>query len=104
MKEWKKVFGTEATMPEEFDTQQSPTTVYQRRNIVKVTREDADGQKVTGWEREERELTLGEYEQMKLVQEVVASNTSEIVSSVTEFQKDAVIDEYTEQLIEEGLI
>ena len=104
MKEWRKVFGTEATMPEEFDTQQSPTTVYQRRNIVKATREDADGQKVTGWEREERELTLDEYEQMKLVQEVVASNTSEIVSSVTEFQKDAVIDEYTEQLIEEGLI
>lgn len=59
---------------------------------------------MTGWLREERELTLEEYEQMKLVHEVVASNTSEIVSSVTEFQKEAVIDEYTEQLIEEGLI
>lgn len=29
---------------------------------------------------------------------------SGIVESVTQFQKDAVIDEYTQQLIEEGLI
>ena len=39
-----------------------------------------------------------------LMQEVVASNTTGIVESVTQFQKDAVIDEYTQQLIEEGLI
>ena len=38
------------------------------------------------------------------MQEVVASNTTGIVESVTQFQKDAVIDEYTQQLIEEGLI
>lgn len=31
-------------------------------------------------------------------------NTTGIVESVTQFQKDAVIDEYTQQLIEEGLI
>ena len=31
-------------------------------------------------------------------------NPSGIVESVTQFQKDAVIDEYTQQLIEEGLI
>ena len=104
MKEWKEVFGTEATKPEEFDTTASPTTVYQRRNIRQETKTEGDGTEVTGWLREERELTLEEYEQMKLVHEVVASNTSEIVSSVTEFQKKAVIDEYTEQLIEEGLI
>ena len=30
--------------------------------------------------------------------------TTGIVESVTQFQKDAVIDEYTQQLIEEGLI
>ena len=35
---------------------------------------------------------------------VVEENTSGIVESVTQFQKDAVIDEYTAQLIEEGLI
>lgn len=59
---------------------------------------------MTGWEREERELTLEEYQNMQLVQEIVKENTSEIVTSVTDFQKDAVIDEYTQQLIEEGLI
>lgn len=69
-----------------------------------MTKKDADGKDVTGWEREERELTLEEYQQMKLMQEIVTNNTSGIVESVTQFQKDAVIDEYTEQLIEEGLI
>lgn len=59
---------------------------------------------MTGWEREERELTLEEYQNMQLVQEIVKENTSEIVTSVTDFQKDAVIDEYTQQLVEEGLI
>lgn len=104
MKEWREVFGTEAVKPEEFDTTLSPTTVYQRRNVKKQTKTEADGTKVTGWQREERELTLEEYEQLKLMQEVVADNTAGIVTSVTEFQKDAVIDEYTQQLIEEGLI
>lgn len=104
MKEWKTVFGTEEKRPEEFETNQSPTTVYQRRNVEQVTKTDADGKKVTGWQREERELTTEEYQQMKLMQEIVKTNTSGIVESVTEFQKNAVIDEYTEQLIEEGLI
>lgn len=104
MKEWREVFGTETERPEEFDTQQSPTTVYQRRNIKKTTKTEQDGTKVTGWLREERELTLEEYHQMALMQQVVAENTQGIVASVTEFQKGAVIDEYTMQLIEEGII
>lgn len=101
MKEWRKVFGTEAEMPEEFDTTQSPSTVYQRRNVKKVTKTEADGNKVTGWERE---MTLAEYEQMKLMSEIFSDNTSGIIASVTKFQKDAVIDEYTQKLIEEELI
>lgn len=104
MKEWREVFGTETEKPEEFDTQQSPTTVYQRRNIKRETRTEPDGEKVTGWLREERELTIEEYHQMALMQQVVAENTQGIVASVTEFQKGAVIDEYTMQLIEEGII
>ena len=96
MKEWREVFGTEAEQPEEFDTTASPTTVYQRRNIKKATKEDADGKKITGWQREEREMSREEYDRLTLMQEVV--------ESVTQFQKDAVIDEYTQQLIEEGLI
>lgn len=59
---------------------------------------------VSVWQYEERELTAQEYESMILMQQVVSENTSGIVASVTQFQRDAVIDEYTEQLIEEGLI
>ena len=104
MKEWRTVFGTGAAMPEEFDTTSSPETVYQRRNIKEATKTDADGKKVTGWEREERELTIGEYQQMKLTREVVNENKADIVASVTDFQKSEVIDEYTMQLVEEGLL
>ena len=104
MKEWRKVFGTEAEKPEEFDTTQSPSTVYQRRNVKKATKTETDGNKVTGWERDERELTVAEYEQMKLMSEIVSDNTSGIITSVTEFQKEAVIDEYTKMLMEEGAI
>lgn len=104
MTEWREVFGTEAAQPEEFDTTTSSTTVYQRRNVKKVTKTEADGTKVSGWQREEREMSKEEYDRLTLMQEVVTSNTTGIVESVTQFQKDAVIDEYTQQLIEEGLI
>lgn len=86
----------------------SPSTVYLRRNIEQVKREiegnDGETQTATEWQYEEREMTVEEYESMILMQQVVEENTSGIVESVTQFQKDAVIDEYTEQLIEEGLI
>jgi hypothetical protein len=59
---------------------------------------------VSAWQYEEREMTAEEYENMILMQQIVSENTSGIVESVTQFQKDTVIDEYTEQLIEEGLI
>lgn len=84
----------------------SPTTVYLRRDIEQVQRPatDESGAEVTEWRYEEQELTVDEYEQMVLMQQVVTKNTESIVTSVTEFQKDAVIDEYTMQLVEEGLI
>lgn len=59
---------------------------------------------VTQWQYEEKEMSVEEYNNMILMQQIVAENTQGIVESVTEFQKEAVIDEYTEQLIEEGLI
>lgn len=59
---------------------------------------------VKEWKYEEREMSVEEYNNMILMQQVVTENTQGIVESVTEFQKEAVIDEYTEQLIEEGLI
>ena len=68
--------------------------------------EGSDGkmQTVTEWQYDEKEMTVKEYENMTLMKLVVEENTSGIVESVTQFQKDAVIDEYTAQLIEEGLI
>ena len=72
MKEWREVFGTEAEQPEEFDTTASPTTVYQRRNIKKATKEDADGKKITGWQREEREMSREEYDRFTWLARVIS--------------------------------
>lgn len=69
-----------------------------------MERTEEGGTVVSGWQRDERELTVEEYEQMKLMEEVVNGNKEEIVSSVTNFQKEAVIDEYTLQLVEEGVL
>ena len=106
MTDWKKVKGTQPDKPEEVDRTSSPSTVYLRKNIEQVTREveGNDGETVTEWQYDEREMTVEEYENMALMKSVVEENTSGIVESVTQFQKDAVIDEYTQQLIEEGLI
>ena len=108
MTDWKKVTGTQPDKPEEVDRTSSPSTVYLRKNIEQVTREvegsDGKMQTVTEWQYDEKEMTVKEYDRLTLMQEVVASNTTGIVESVTQFQKDAVIDEYTQQLIEEGLI
>ncbi|MBS6194260.1 MAG: hypothetical protein KH828_01585 [Clostridiales bacterium] len=107
MKEWKLQQGTQEERPEEIDRTSSPTTVYLRRNITQVERAvegESGEQTVKEWQYEEQEMTVEEYEQMLLMQQVVSKQTEGIVESVTQFQKEAVIDEYTEQLIEEGLI
>ena len=108
MKEWKLQQGTQEERPEEIDRTSSPTTVYLRRNIKQVTQkaegESGEMQSVSGWEYEEQEMSVEEYENMLLMQQVITENTSGIVESVTQFQKETVIDEYTAQLIEEGLI
>lgn len=80
--------------------------MYLRRNIEQVGIPVSEGSEetVTQWQYEEKEMSVEEYNNMILMQQVVAENTQGIVESVTEFQREAVIDEYTEQLIEEGLI
>ena len=65
---------------------------------------DDSVEKVTQWEYEECEMSVEEYKQIILMQQVIGEKTQAIVQSVTEFQKEAVIDEYTMQLIEEGLL
>lgn len=106
MKDWKTVTGTQPERPAEVDRESSQTTVYLRKNIRQVEQKEAEDSEETvkTWKYEERELTIAEYESMILMQQVVSENTSGIVESVTQFQRDAVIDEYTEKLIEEGVI
>ena len=80
--------------------------MYLRKNIEQVTREveGSNGEMATEWQYDEKEMTVEEYENMALMKTIVEENTSGIVESVTQFQRDAVIDEFTQQLIEEGLI
>lgn len=97
MKEWKIVLGTEEIKPLEIDKISSPTTVYQRRNIEQVEQTDSTtGDKIKYWKREERELTLEEYSILILMQE--------IKNDIINVQKEQIIDDYTLQLIEEGVI
>ena len=53
-------------------------------------------EKVTMWQYDERQMTPAEYAQYQMVQE--STNT------ITAFQKQTVIDEYTEELIAGGVI
>lgn len=54
------------------------------------------GGTVALWEYEEREMTPAEYAQMQITQEGTAA--------VLAFNKQAAIDEYTEELLEGGLL
>lgn len=97
MTDWKQVRGTQTTRPLEVDTSSSTKTVYLRRNIEQVEIEDGQSEEtVTMWEYEERQMTPEEYSQYLLVQE--STNT------ITAFQKQPVIDDYTAELLEGGLI
>ena len=104
MRNWHKVTGSQTTKPEEIDLTSSGTTVYLRKNIQQITQENEEGESVQLWEYDEQEMTVQEYEQMQLISKIVEEKTTGIVKSVTEFQREEVIDEYTEQLIEGGLI
>ena len=66
MKDWEKMQGSQAERPDEFDTTSSPTTVYQRRNVQRVTVNNADGTKAELWEYEERTMSREEYADLLL--------------------------------------
>lgn len=106
MKEWKMQRGSQRERPEEVDKTSSPTTVYLRRKIerVEILTEGTEAGTSNEWQYEEMEMNRKEYDQMLLMQQVASENTSTIVASVTEFQESKVIDEYTMQLVEEGLL
>ena len=65
MTDWQK--AQSSTKPMEFDTISSPTTVYQRKNITEVTKEnetDVEGMPSTVWEYDERTMSHEEYLQV----------------------------------------
>lgn len=61
MTPWRKVQGSQEDRPQEIDAFSSPSTVYQRRNIKRLS----DGQQEGLWEYEERTLTREEYALME---------------------------------------
>ena len=68
MTEWKKVQGSQAERPAELDTTTSAVTVYQRKNIERVSVENADGSVTELWQYDEREMSRGEYAAMQILQ------------------------------------
>jgi hypothetical protein len=68
----------------------APDLYIERRNIRKVEYDAVEGQEAyTGYECESREITVSEYENLK---------------SIEQMQTEKAIDEYTAQLMEEGVI
>jgi len=58
-----KWFKTESTIrPKEIDTLSSPTTVYLRKNIQEIEREDFNEQKTIIYKYDEAALTFTEYQ------------------------------------------
>ena len=97
MTDWKQVTGSQSEKPLEVDAVSSESTIYLRRNIKEVEIEnEVSGEKVTMWQYEERQLTPQEYTLYAIVKEGI--------DEITYFQKQSVIDEYTEELIKEGVI
>lgn len=70
----------------------APDTYIQRRNIEEVEHEadeEAGIEAYTDYKCESRTLSVSEYEMIK---------------SITDYDAQAAIDEYTEQLVEEGVL
>jgi hypothetical protein len=92
MTDWKKVQGSQAEKPAEFDTTSSEVVVYQRRNIERITVENPDGTTAELWQYDERELTNDEYQTVRAdeQQERIDKNRSDIdfISAMTDVDLD----------------
>lgn len=71
--------------------------MYLRRNIEQITvTDETTNETVTMWQYEERQMSTAEYTQYKMVQEST--------DTITAFQEQTVIDKYTMELIEGGVL
>lgn len=87
MKEWSKETCSER--PEELQLI-APDTYMERKDIMLVENEEKDGMPgYTSWECMSREIGVSEYQMLK---------------SIEGISNQKAIDDYTEQLIEEGLL
>jgi hypothetical protein len=87
MKQWSKERCSQR--PEELELV-APGIYIQRRNITEVEHEEMDWMPAyTDYECESREITVSEYETLKSIEEIDTSRA---------------IDEYTMQLMDEGVI
>ena len=95
MSDW--YISSSTVKPAALDNFSSPTIIYERRNFVQKTQTEDMGEgdpvETTYWEYEERTMTADEYSLSRLVAERVEIR-----------HESDIIDEYTDQLIEEGLI
>ena len=85
--------------PLDIDTISSPNIVYQRKNIKSVETIGSENDftyKPKHWEYEERELTRDEYAQYLIAMEQA--------KEINEHSDEEAIDNYTRQLMDEGVL
>ncbi len=99
MTDYRLVENMETDAPVEIDTASSPNVVYQRKNIKSVKEsgsEEEHDYKPAHWEYEERELTKDEYSQYLIAMEQA--------KAINEHSDNEAIDNYTMQLMNEGVL
>lgn len=99
MTNYKLVQGTQTEIPKEIDTDSSPNVVYQRKNIVRISALGTEGEEnyiPEHWEYEERTMTVTEYEQYRIAMEQA--------DAINSHSDQEAIDDYTRQLMDEGVI
>ena len=97
--EYVLVNGTQTEKPLEVDTESSPTTVYLRRNIKMVPQVGLKGDanyQPEHWQYEECTMTTGEYFNYQ-----IAMKQAEEINNHSDQE---AIDNYTRQLMDEGVI
>ncbi len=85
--------------PEALDLTSSPTTVYERRNFKEITvpAQSEEEEETLMWEYEERTFTREEYN-------LVTATRESVVPAISFKHDNDIIDEYTVNLMEEGLL
>lgn len=99
MTEYRLAESMQSESPLEIDTTSSPNVVYQRKNIKEVAEQgnvDDFDYKPKHWKYEERELTQDEYAQYLI--------SMEQAKEINEHSDEEAIDNYTRQLMDEGVL